>query len=81
MVNELLPGASPMGAYCLGILSSVAIMVCVASGCTAPVPDRQTMDRALRCTTVDEGQMVANEWMEPLIAAREKQKTRRGKHA
>ena len=52
-VNEMLVGASPAGAYCLGLGTSAGF-----SG--GWLPTRTEMEELLRCKTVEEGEAVVS---------------------
>ena len=66
-VNEMLVGASPAGAYCLGLGTSAGF-----SG--GWLPTRTEMEELLRCKTVEEGEAVVSR----LIASHTPQKTKEG---
>ena len=52
-VNEMLVGASPAGAYCLGLGTSAGF-----NG--GWLPTRTEMEELLRCKTVEEGEAVVS---------------------
>lgn len=46
-VNELLPGASPMGSYCLGL-------ICALAWEDRAQPPRSLLDMAARCDSIEQ---------------------------
>lgn len=65
-VNAVLHSAeqAPIGAYCMGILTAAAAERGLA------LPDRAALERAMRCTSVEEGRELAQEWVEEQLESR-----------